>query len=81
MHDDYSQEDCQDCKAHYDKCKPDYYKGKFGLEAIDVIEAFDMDFAEGCALKYLLRYKDKGGVKDLKKCVYYIQRLIERGDK
>lgn len=30
----------------------------------------------GCATKYLCRWKDKGGVQDLKKANAYIERLI-----
>lgn len=36
---------------------PHYTYGK--MEVIDVIEAFDLDFCEGNAVKYLLRYKHK----------------------
>ena len=57
-----------------------YNQGRY--EAIDVIadwtkdcnsiEAFDI----GNALKYLCRWKSKGGVEDLKKAVWYIQHCI-----
>lgn len=50
------------------------------LQPWDVVEAFDLDFFEGSAVKYLLRYKRKGGVEDLKKARHYIDRLIEQWD-
>lgn len=53
---------------------PKHYQGK-GLEAIDVIEAFDLNFCEGNVLKYLLRYKNKNGQEDLDKCLWYLNRL------
>jgi hypothetical protein len=32
---------------------------------------------DGNALKYLMRFKDKGGVEDLRKAKHYIEKLIE----
>lgn len=34
-------------------------------------------YLRGNALKYLMRYKAKNGVEDLKKCSTYINELIE----
>lgn len=34
-------------------------------------------FLQGNAIKYLARWKDKGGVEDLQKAQHYIQKLIE----
>lgn len=34
-------------------------------------------FLRGCAIKYLARCDDKGGVEDLKKARHYLDRLIE----
>lgn len=58
---------------------PDRYVGK-DMQAWDVIEAFDLDFFEGSALKYLLRYKKKGGRDDLEKLIHYATRLREQWD-
>jgi hypothetical protein len=58
---------------------PHYQSG--GLEAIDVIEAFDLDFCLGNACKYILRAGRKTGeapLKDLKKARWYLNRTIER---
>jgi len=61
---------------------PDHYGGKENIyEAIKIIEAHNLDFAEGNALKYLLRYKKKNGIEDLKKSQWYINYLIERESK
>lgn len=30
------------------------------------------------AIKYLWRWKDKGGVTDLQKCLWYVNHLIEK---
>jgi hypothetical protein len=34
-------------------------------------------FLRGNAIKYLVRYKDKGGVEDLRKARHYLDKLIE----
>lgn len=31
----------------------------------------------GSVLKYMIRYRDKGGVEDLKKARHYLDKLIE----
>lgn len=52
--------------------------GSHYLKAIqpwDIIEAWDMDFWEGNALKYLLRYKEKGGLQDLDKLQHYLDKI------
>jgi len=51
------------------------------IQPIEYIEANGLDFCEGNVVKYVTRYKDKGGVNDLKKAEYYIKRLIESYDK
>lgn len=62
---------------------PNHYISKSGLEAWDVIKDFtaDLSGAEAWgtqqALKYLLRWKHKGGKEDLEKAVNYIQELIK----
>ena len=37
-----------------------------------------LPFAEGNAIKYICRHKDKGGKEDLKKAKHYIDMIIER---
>ena len=59
---------------------PPHYK-KGGIEAIDVIEAWDLNFSLGSVVKYISRHGRKPGesaVKDLEKSVWYLQREIER---
>lgn len=47
-------------------------------EAIEVIQAWNLDYLEGNVLKYLARWRYKGGVADLEKASVYLQWLIER---
>jgi hypothetical protein len=32
---------------------------------------------EGCVIKYVSRYKEKGGIQDLQKAAHYLQKLME----
>lgn len=54
----------------------DHYKDK-GIQPWDAILMWGMGFLDGNALKYLVRFRQKGGVEDLKKARHYIDKLIE----
>jgi len=62
--------------------KPDHYN-KGAIEAIEAIKASMPEhefkgYLKGNALKYLWRYDYKGKpVEDLRKCKWYIERLIK----
>lgn len=74
----------QDGESDFDPVhKPRHYQGKYGLEALEVMENFVGDlqgmsaFYFCNALKYLLRFQYKNGVQDLEKCIEYCQKMIE----
>jgi hypothetical protein len=59
---------------------PHYTDG--GIETIEAIEAQLSQeeyegYLRGNCVKYLWRWKHKGGVQDLKKCSWYLDRLIQ----
>lgn len=62
---------------------PSHYQSKSGLEVIDVIAAFTEGLEgieavdTGNTIKYICRWKDKNGVQDLEKAMWYIQHLID----
>jgi hypothetical protein len=52
-----------------------------GVECIDAIEASMTleafkGYLKGNCIKYLYRYENKNGLEDLKKCLWYLKRLI-----
>ena len=62
---------------------PDHYNsGKY--EVIDIIEEFTKDLSgleavcTGNAIKYILRWKKKGGYQDLEKAMWYIQHMLDK---
>ena len=53
-----------------------HYK-KYSIEPIDFITANNLSYIQGNVIKYIVRYKDKNGLEDLKKAKHYIDLLIE----
>jgi hypothetical protein len=53
-----------------------HYKG-FAIQPVEFIHANGVPFIEGNCIKYLMRWRDKGGIKDLEKVKHYIDLLIE----
>jgi hypothetical protein len=47
------------------------------IQPWDIWAEYGMNAFEGAALKYLLRWRDKGGVEDLKKARHTLDKLIE----
>ena len=53
-----------------------------GIETIDVIEAFDLDYGTGNAVKYIMRHRFKhDSLEDLKKARWYLDRRISQLEK
>jgi hypothetical protein len=55
----------------------DHYS-KLAIQPIKYIEANRLGFSAGCVVKYVTRWRDKGGVADLEKAVHFLQMMIER---
>ena len=55
---------------------PNHYNK--GIECLDFIDSWKMDFTEGNIIKYVTRYKYRNGLQDLEKAKVYLDRLIER---
>lgn len=57
---------------------PDHYQGQ-GIEVIDIIDSFELDFYRGNIVKYILRADKKDNeVEDLKKAKWYLEKLIAK---
>jgi hypothetical protein len=53
---------------HYKRLKP---------EPWDVIVAWNLGYLDGNIVKYVTRYREKGGLVDLLKAQHYLEKLIE----
>jgi hypothetical protein len=47
------------------------------IQPVEFIHANNVPFIEGNCIKYLMRWREKGGVKDLEKVKHYVDLLIE----
>lgn len=58
-----------------------------GIECVDALEAATINLkgieavCTANAIKYLWRWKEKGGIEDLEKSKWYIDRLIKKMEK
>lgn len=50
---------------------------KTSYEHWDLVLVTGMGYLEGCATKYVSRWRKKGGVQDLKKALHYLNKLEE----
>jgi Protein of unknwon function (DUF3310) len=54
----------------------DHYT-KLKIQPVEYIHANNIPFMEGCIIKYVTRWRDKGGIKDLDKAIHFINLLKE----
>lgn len=72
LHYDSSQFPNEKCPNHYNKpIQPWEY-----MESIMSEEAFQ-GYLEGNIIKYISRWRDKGGAQDLEKAKHYLEKLIK----
>lgn len=50
---------------------------KLNIQPVEYIHANGIGFIEGSIIKYATRWKDKGGIDDLRKIIHFAQLLIE----
>ena len=55
----------------------DHYK-KYQIQPSEFINKNRLLFAEGSAIKYIVRHQDKGGKESLEKAKHFIDMIIER---
>jgi hypothetical protein len=54
---------------------------ELGIQPWEIIEKNGLDFWEGSAITYILRWRKKGGANDLKKAIHFLEFLIEKNEK
>ena len=57
-----------------------HYK-KMPIQPVEFVHKNGIGFCEGSAIKYLTRWREKGGIEDLKKARHFIDLLIEMESK
>ena len=48
------------------------------IQPAEFINENKLLFAEGNAIKYICRHKDKGGIADIDKAIHYLEMIKER---
>lgn len=55
-----------------------HYKGDGRkVEHWDIVAQHDLDYFQGQITKYVMRWRDKGGIPDLEKALHFIEKYIE----
>lgn len=62
--------------AHLRQVGGNHYK-KYKIQPVAYCHANNIPFIEGSVIKYVTRWRDKGGIKDLKKAIHNLELLIE----
>jgi hypothetical protein len=63
-------------KSYKKQVGGNHYK-KYKIQPVEFIIKNNIGFVEGNVIKYILRFKDKGGIADLEKAKHYIELLID----
>lgn len=53
-----------------------HYK-KYAIQPVEYAMANNLNYCQANAIKYVTRYKDKGGIEDLRKAIHNLEILIE----
>ena len=51
---------------------------KYKIQPSKFVVENELLYPEGCAIKYIIRHRDKGKKQDLEKAKHYIDMIIER---
>ena len=62
--------------AFKEKLNIDYKKYK--IQPSKFVIENELLYPEGCAIKYIIRHRDKGKKQDLEKAIHFIEMIIER---
>lgn len=54
-----------------------HYKQFKDLQPWDVVEAWQLGYLDGTALKYIARWRHKNGLEDIRKAIHFLQKLVE----
>lgn len=58
----------------------DHYK-KLKIQPVEYIVANEIPFREGSVIKYVTRWKDKGGFADIRKAIHFLEMILEEESK
>ena len=68
-------------KANQRQVGGSHYKKEGVTEHWDVVVQHKMDYFQGQITKYVMRWREKGGVQDLKKAQHFLEKYIELAER
>lgn len=68
-------------KGEYDSVVSPKHYASYAIEPVDFILANNIPYTEGNVIKYVVRWKLKNGIEDLKKARNYLDKLIAHEEK
>lgn len=54
-----------------------HYKKTGAIEHWDIVVQHELDYFQGQITKYVMRWRDKGGISDLEKAKHFLEKYIE----
>lgn len=67
--------------SHFDSQVGGSHYKDLAIQPLEFIVKNNLDFLQGNVVKYVVRYKVKGGLEDLKKARHYLDLMIELMEK
>ena len=74
---DQDKHDAYHGKSSFDKQYGGKHYKHLAIQPIEYVLKNKLGYCEGSAIKYITRWKDKGGIEDLRKAIHFIEMLIE----
>lgn len=68
-------------ESHFDTQVGGSHYKDLAIQPLEFIVKNNLDFLQGNVVKYVVRYKVKGGLEDLKKAKHYLELMIELTEK
>lgn len=54
-----------------------HYKHEGAVEHWDIVAQWNLDYFQGQITKYVMRWRQKGGIQDLEKARHFLEKYIE----
>ena len=65
-------------KSVWDKQHGGSHYQKYKIQPSKFVVENELLYPEGCAIKYIIRHRDKGKKQDLLKAIHFIEMIMER---
>ena len=65
-------------KNTYDKQIGGSHYQKYKIQPSKFVIENELLYPEGCAIKYIIRHRDKGKKQDILKAIHYLEMILER---